>query len=59
MKDRRRGIDPSRTLGAVNAWAGIGVLGRLVTAVAIIALAVWACIQVVQLVGFLALAIAP
>ena len=52
----RRNIDGQRkanTLGAMDAWAGIGPVIRLLVTVAIIAGACWLVLQIAQLIAML------
>ena len=55
MQDRRRNRDNHHVLDAVNAWAGVGPLFRLIVAVVAIMAIGWGLMQIIGLAHTLAL----
>jgi hypothetical protein len=52
MNERRKGIDPTRTLILLDTWAAIGAIGRIACIIAIILCFVWSLQAIYQMVNW-------
>lgn len=53
MNERRKGIDPTRTLILLDTWAAIGAIGRITCIIAIILAVGWWGAIIWQMVNWL------